>query len=85
MDWHPPLCAVQRLEDPGDLQHDRPSFWIVHPLSAVHGVFKHIFKGCQEIAELSQYIGQQKASKVWDASTRGQFGKAATQKPWAKA
>lgn len=68
MVWHSPLRAIQRLEDSRDLQHDRPSFWIVHPLSAVQGVFKHIFKGCQEKETSTLLVFQQHVLQVWDAS-----------------
>lgn len=40
------LCAVQGLEDSGDLQHDRARLRVVHPLSAVQRVLKHVFKCC---------------------------------------
>lgn len=45
------LRAVQGLEDPGDLQHDRPRLRVVHPLGAVQRVLQHVFKRCGETAE----------------------------------
>ena len=40
------LCAVQGLEDSGDLQHDRARLRVIHPLGAVQRVLEHVFKCC---------------------------------------
>lgn len=64
------LCAVQGLEDSGDLQHDRARLRVVHPLGAVQRVLEHVFKCCGDTQSCWGTAPCTPNTQRWELSSR---------------